>query len=83
MLQYIYRRLFGKWQEAYITTKESEFIRLTELLKDNKILYKYKLKTSPDREPVYNEKVYYISVLDKDMPIVKELFGLVPKIIEA
>lgn len=78
MLQNILGRLFGNWQEAYITTKEAEFKRLTGLLEDNAIIYRLKVKTSPDEKPLFNEKVYYISVLKKDMPITRRLFGLVP-----
>lgn len=76
MFKILYNRFFGTWRETYITTKETEFHRLVSLLKTHSIQYRYKLKTSPDGEPVYNEKVFYISVLDKDVPKTRELFGL-------
>lgn len=78
MLQSIFGRLFGDWREVYITVEESEFKRLTGLLKSNSIRYRYKIRTSPDEKPLYNEKVFYIDVPAKDIAKARELLGLVP-----
>jgi hypothetical protein len=70
----IKRLIFGHWVEAYITTTDNEFDRLTGLLINHNIKYKFKKRTGAKGDVNDTGCAYYINVLKKDMPVVSKLF---------